>query len=362
MQLARRLRDRDPNTTPPLRWLNDRLAAEGTTTDEIVREEVQSQSAINVTVRNVITSMRLVSTINWAEFFESVSPVDAVLRGSSGFAAMDFPTRDLYRRAIEQLARQSDCDEIEVAIRALAAAKRAGAGLGDHRTACRECDPGYYLIANGRRTFEKELGCRIPIRTRLFRLNSNIGVMSYVGMIALVTAIVMGTALLATSHAGFHNWIPLLLLAIAGMVPASDVAVAVVNRAITRGVGARLMPGLEFRQGVPADRRTIIVVPAMLASIPEIRNQVERLEVHYLSNPDENLVFAILSDWRDSETEHDANDEPLLAEAAAGIAKLNARHADADGAAPILSSSSAAPLERRRGKMDWLGTQARQAA
>ncbi|MBW8885099.1 MAG: glycosyl transferase, partial [Planctomycetia bacterium] len=117
VQLAQRLRDRDPNTTPPLRWLNDKLGAEGTTTDEIVREEVQGQSAINVTVRNVITSMRLVSTINWAEFFESVSPVDAVLRSSSDFAAMDFSTRDLYRRAIEQLARQSNCGETEVAIR-----------------------------------------------------------------------------------------------------------------------------------------------------------------------------------------------------------------------------------------------------
>ena len=251
------------------------------------------------------------------------------------------------------MARQSDCDETEVAIRALAAAKRAGARPGDHHTACRESDPGYYLIAKGRHAFEKELGCRVPIRTRLFRLNSNIGVMSYVGMIAIVTAVVMATALLATSHAGFNNWMILLLLAIAGMVPASDVAVAVVNRAITRGVGAMLLPGLEFRQGIPADSRTIIVVPTMLASIPEIRDQVKRLEVHYLSNPDENLVFAILSDWRDSETEHDANDEPLVAEAAAGIAELNARHAGAAGRDPFYL------LHRRRlwnaGEGKWIG-------
>ena len=80
---------------------------------------------MNVTVRNVITSMRLVSMINWAEFFESVSPVDAVLRGGSDFAAMDFPTRDLYRRAIEELARESGRDELDVARRAIAAARRA---------------------------------------------------------------------------------------------------------------------------------------------------------------------------------------------------------------------------------------------
>ena len=104
--LARRLRDHDPNATPELRWLNDRLGAEGTTTNRIVREEFRVQSATDVTVRNVITSMRLVSAINWAELFESVSPVDAILRGASDFAAMDFPTRDLYRRAIEELARR----------------------------------------------------------------------------------------------------------------------------------------------------------------------------------------------------------------------------------------------------------------
>ncbi len=36
-QLSQRLRDRDPNATPALRWLNARLGAEGTTTDQVVR-------------------------------------------------------------------------------------------------------------------------------------------------------------------------------------------------------------------------------------------------------------------------------------------------------------------------------------
>ena len=80
VQLAQRLRDHDPNATPALRWLNERLETEGITIDQIVRAEVQQQSGANVTVRNVITSMRLVSMINWAEFFESVSPVDAIMR------------------------------------------------------------------------------------------------------------------------------------------------------------------------------------------------------------------------------------------------------------------------------------------
>ena len=99
VELAQRLRDHDPNATPALRWLNERLAAEQTTTDQIVREEFQRQSAMNVTVRNVITSMRLVSMINWAEFFESVSPVDAVLRERQRFRRDGFSdTRPLPAR------------------------------------------------------------------------------------------------------------------------------------------------------------------------------------------------------------------------------------------------------------------------
>src|SRR6201996_1336539 len=115
VQLAMRLRDRDPNDTPALRWLNDKLASLGTTADDIVREDVHNQGALNVSIRNVVVSMRLVATINWPEFFESVSHVEATLRAGSEFAAMDFQTRDLYRRAIEELAQASGKSEVMVA-------------------------------------------------------------------------------------------------------------------------------------------------------------------------------------------------------------------------------------------------------
>ena len=96
--------------TPALQWLEERLVAQGTTSDEAVRDEHQRQGASNVTVRNIITSMRLLSDVDWPEFFESVSLVDELLRAGSDFAAMDFPTRDLYRRAIERFARGSNAD------------------------------------------------------------------------------------------------------------------------------------------------------------------------------------------------------------------------------------------------------------
>ncbi len=145
VELALRLRDQGPNVTSAQRWLNARLAAEGTTADQIVREEFQCQGATDITVRSVITSMPLVSMINWAEFFESVSPVDAILRGGSDFAAMDFSTRDRYRRAIEELARESGRDEVMVAQHAIAAARRAADKTTENESfAPWESDPGYF--------------------------------------------------------------------------------------------------------------------------------------------------------------------------------------------------------------------------
>ena len=57
VQLARRLRDQDPKVTPALTWLDEHLTSMGMTADEAIRTEHQTQGAMNVTVRNVITSI-----------------------------------------------------------------------------------------------------------------------------------------------------------------------------------------------------------------------------------------------------------------------------------------------------------------
>src|SRR3984885_1066803 len=158
VQLVLRLRDQDPTITPARRWLDERPTSHGTTADEIFHEEHQRQGKSNVTVRNIITSMRLLSDVDWPEFFESVSLVDELLRSESGFAAMDFASRDLYRRAIEQLARGSRLTELAIASAALSAGDSSAALDGEDAT--RRRDPGYHLIGAGRLEFEKAVGYR----------------------------------------------------------------------------------------------------------------------------------------------------------------------------------------------------------
>ena len=108
VQLVKRLRDQDPRVTPALQWLEEQLIDRGTTSDEMVHKEHQRQGAANVTVRNIITSMRLISDVNWPEFFEDVSLVDAALRASERSGQHGFrhpqPVSQRHRSAVTSLA------------------------------------------------------------------------------------------------------------------------------------------------------------------------------------------------------------------------------------------------------------------
>ena len=331
VQLIQRLRDLDPKVGPILLWLDERLAAQGTSADEIVRAEHQQQAATSVTVRNIITSMRLTSAFDWHAFFENVSIVDRVLRDGSSFGAMDFATRDSYRHGIEDLSRGSNYSEVEVAERAVNRAKQNASDIGPgsaHRED-RRLDPGYYLISHGRLDFERELGFHVPRRRWLLRFYVRAAAQGYLGTIALLTAVILALPLARSWELGAG--IPhLVLLGLLAAVPASDLAIALVNRGVTDLLGPRPLPRLEMPV-IPENLRTIVVVPTLLTSKDEISEQVERLEIHYLANSDGDLRFALLSDWADATTETLPNDEDLLAAAINGIADLNKRHGSAPG-------------------------------
>jgi len=327
VQLVQRLRDQDPETTPAVGWLEGRLAREGTNADELVRKEHQLQGATNVTVRNIITSMRLISDIDWAKLFEAVSPVDDILRAGSDFAAMDFATRNLYRTAIEQMARGSDPAEPEIARRALQAALSAPITCDGDR---RRQDPGYYLIAGGRPSFERSLGYRPPGLAVRRRFTAT-GVAGYIASVSLTAAVVLFLPLLVLAQVDIAGW-RLAVMVLIGLLPAVDAALMLVNRAITGGFGATLLPGLDLREGVPAHLRTLVAIPSLLTTRTAVDEQIQRLEVHYLSNPAGAIHFALLSDWADASAESIAGDADLVAAAKDGIARLNARYPNADGA------------------------------
>ncbi len=360
-QLAKRFRDQDPAVLSTQSWLEDRLRYLNTSMEDSVRQAQQMQGATNVTVQNIVTSMRLISDTDWSEMFESVSLVDEHLRAYDLYGGMDFSTRNLYRSAIEELARGSGKSEIDIAERAvsLAEVKR------DPANEARVQDPGFYLIGKGRRALETDVGFRPPFWSRLFRITVNLGLTGYVGSILLMTALLLGLMLLGTWRPGPDSW-AFVLLAIFGLFPAMDTAIALVNLAISRVFKADLLPALDFKEGIPTEYRTIVVVPTLLLNERDVLEQVEQLEVHYLASPSASgeVYFAMLSDWPDADVEKRDGDDELLAVAVKAVARLNERHGSGPNGDRFLvlhrrrlfnlSENCWMGWERKRGKLEEL--------
>ena len=351
VQMVHRLRDQDPRIAPALAWLDEQLASQGATADAVVREEHQRQVSSSVTVRNIITSMRLISDIDWTALLERFSLVDDVFTAGGDFQAMDFASRNLYRSAVEELARGSHLTEIDVA-RAAVAAAAAHAAQGDATAPDRRADPGYYLMAGGRARFCAEIGFKPAMKTWPERFYQTLGIGGYVSAGFLVAAGLVAVPIWLGSWPGVDPGF-LMLLAALGFIPALDLAVTLVNHVVTRRFRATLLPALDLSAGIPPSLRTLIAVPTILVSEQSVQAQVEQLEIHYLSSPPGELHFALLTDWRDASEETAEADAALLAAAQTGIDALNHRYGPAPGGERFVL------LHRRRqwnrGEGCWIG-------
>src|SRR6185312_16336735 len=323
-RLEQKLRDRDGVAAKFLHWMGEKAASQGMSIEQIVREEYQTQGAVNVTMRNIITSMRLLSDIDWTEFVESISLVDRVLSADSDFEAMEFVTRDQYRAVIEKLSRGCGSGELEIA-RAVAARVRAAE---KNNRPSRERDPGYYLISRGRLDLERSLGYRPSPRDALRRAIYRAGLSFYLPALAAVTAGLVALAWWAVSGVLPGDELALITVIILAIIPASDLAMAMINRMVTQRLGPAGLPGMALRDGIPDSLRTLLAVPTLLSDEEAIERNIRALEVHCLSNTDRNLIFALLTDWEDSDSESTVRDKPLLEAAQKGIDELNTRHGE----------------------------------
>ena len=95
-------------------------------------------------------------------------------------------------------------------------------------------------------------------------------------------------------------------------------------------------------------------MPVMLSSRAAVEEHLHRLEIHYLASPDDQLHFALLSDWLGCATPSTPPaDDALLDIAVLGIARLNRRYGPAAGGERFLL------LHRRRvwseSEQRWMG-------
>jgi len=320
---------------------------------EVMQQEHRHQAVQQTALTNAINSCRRLAQIQWRELFQSASWAESELAADPAgvYARQDFETRDRCRSAVEEIARWSNCSEQETIDHALALAKAAQDEVARH--------VGYYLIDAGRPVLEQVTGARVPLAERSRRWIRAHAAGAYFGSLLLLMAALVAAPLLFV--VGLVPWVTLGLLGLLLFLPASELAVLIVNYLVTSLLPPEVLPKMSFeKEGIPDDCRTLVVVPMLLTTPSAIQNQLSRLEIHYLGNTDSNLRFSLLSDFSDAPQQSMPEDPEYIDIVARGIEELNRRHGAGRfflfhrGRTWSESEQSWIGWERKRGKLEDL--------
>lgn len=350
-----------------------------------------NQSSNSDTVANIIISLRAISEQNWNDFFESVSFLELTLRKdpSGIYPQMDFKTRDLYRQEIEKLSKSSGRSEIELAEMTIKLANQFTTSQPDVETIHSDeieisqqngtlqsnenvnsnedfensensTHIGEFLIGKRRSQLEEQIGYKSNLLLRIKRWCFQNASHLYMACIQLFTLAIFLLflrymnlpTLLASAPA--QEWLIIIFLAVILLIPINVVVTSLVNWIVTLTIPPRILPKLDFQQEIPPQFQTLVVIPALINNSEEIDSLVHQLELHYLRNPEPGLLFALLTDFRDADSETQPEDENLIKTATEAIKSLNKKYHSANSSNPVNPGDTKTDLYQRDEKLFFL--------
>ena len=368
-QLWQRIPDQQSDSTTLLaHWIN--LHCENG--QALIADGQSAQVSTNLTISNIISSLRLIGQVDWNELIEPISSALKVLRQLPSFAMESEGTRQQITQALEKVAR--DVGQTELAV-AQAVVEKARRGVMPSANSGQDT-AGYYVMGPGRRALVNDL---LPVDLTTHKRSSLISRLKQVMAVSfsptwrvgvyLLVQLLATAALVAMANRPFlgladwfwQTWVAVILLAL----PASEVVAAVVYRVIAESTRVRPMPRMDFSNGIPPEHRVLVVMPCMLTSSASTKALAERLGLHWLASREVNAQFALLSDWADADQASVPTDSALLEEALAQVAQLNIAYPSAEERAPRFlvihrgrtwsnSEGKWIGRERKRGKLDAL--------
>ncbi|HSN95458.1 MAG TPA: hypothetical protein VLR89_10415, partial [Anaerolineaceae bacterium] len=240
----------------------------------MLRAEITQQDATNQAeiVGRIIRSLRVISETNWEEIFESLSLVEKTLRQDPAgiYPKMDFKTRNLYRGEIEKLARLTGEDESQLAISLLNLCNQTKAVVRGNKPENQNPEHiGVFLIGERRKEFEEVVGFRPNLKARILKKAKTWNTPLYLGSTSLI-AIGLSLFVLRLTHRfaffeslGFPQVLLMGIIALCLIPPAFIVANHLINIVVDAFTSSTLLPKLEFKQSIPEEYKTLVVIPGL---------------------------------------------------------------------------------------------------
>jgi hypothetical protein len=233
-RLGEQLQKEEPALAPIQKWIE---AKTGFNLADINLREHADEANDLLYISTAIGSLRQLSEMQYPVIVESVSRMEEILRGdpSGVHPQSDFATRDRCRQIVEETARQSKMPEWAVANLAVELAQDAPRNS-------REGCVAFYLLDAGLPELEKRVKRRLSWRQRRLRFIFRHPTLVYLGGIGTVTTAIAGAFLVAAYAMGVGSPLLFLLLGVLALVPASDLALCLVQMWLAWSVARRALP------------------------------------------------------------------------------------------------------------------------
>ena len=282
-----------------LRRLDEQGRREGFRAEEEIARMEAEAAETGLRLGRLIGALRGISRLPWERITDRLNPVAALLREEETYRRMDGAGRGMYCRQVNRIARKLRVPESAVARAAMTLREGKDGAAGE---------AGYFLLERPEeiaKALGKQPGSLKPPSTILFLLPLYAGAAAALGI-----CIALG--------APWYVWLAIPLCA-------SEMLRHVYFTLLRKRFPARLIPRLYYKR-LPKELRTLVVVPALLASRKQALRMARQLAVLRAANPDPNLDYMLLGDFPDSKTPEQPQDEEILLAARLSVEALNEKY------------------------------------
>ncbi len=320
--LSYKLKKYGKNAIPYLAILEEQVNKLGTTTAEIIQKEHFDIALKKVSMGNCISSIKEVQRMNIIEIFENINGVEEILKKDPAnvYEKMDYKTKEYYRGRIKYLAEKTKISEVYIAKKILNLAKQ------NMHEGEKEAHIGYYLIDKGINKLIESLEIKkksiINNITKKVLDKNVINYITGIFLVSLILTILIGSLV----YWKLKNIIVAIITSFFCYIPTAEIITQIVQYLLGKFVKPKLIPKMDYLNGIPKDRATIVVIPTIINNEEKAKELSKKLEVFYLANKSENLYFALLGDCTSEKRETIENDDKIIKAALEEIQNLNNKY------------------------------------
>ena len=340
--LSYRLKKYGKKAYPFLMVLEEQVNKMGMTVSEVASKEHFDIALRKIIIGNCITSIKTLDRISMTEIFEEINGVEDILKQDPAgvYDKMDYETKVAYRNQIKEISKKTKISELYISKKCLELSlkeyekttnkleEKSNSNSIIKKTPKeqlkinKKCHVGYYLLAEGKQKLLEDLTGKKQKKAST-TIKITYGIIG-LDILTLVASSLLSWYLYSQTHQIFWS----ILLGILLLIPIEVILVQLGQYILGKLVKPKIIPKLDYIDGVPEESATFVVIPTILNSSKKVKQLMERLEVYYMANKSDNLYFALLGDVTAGKNEKEPFDDEVIKAGLEEVKRLNELYPD----------------------------------